>query len=413
MIQKPLNEIEWADLEQLRASGREEDDTIEFKAGFSGGPDYINFSDSQREKAIKGIAKEAIAFLNCRGGDIVIGAEEQNSDNPRIECFKPVPNASAVADRLAQSLSAVIEPHQSILGVRAIQAAESGEGVIIVRAPSSLRAPHRLTKDKECYIRRGRESVPMQMDEIQDLTLTRSTRTSEILRSLQERFSNMLLDQMHGQNLPNERFRIKMVYNPFMKGEIDLCQNTLSLFRHAKPDLLQSGRAQDYFSVLDVVHHSGRPVLRGRSYRGFRDRGSRWVGCTMTITNDLALEWDYIDSGRFDENIDQNKVGIYDAWIVGFIAKALLSLKKIQEKYQNMSHGILHVEIFVKGDQKLLFGSDRWSEQYDFLEGLHKIPDIELFKPSDVSSAFAVLQNDVYALAGVEGESVFTVAQFA
>ena len=38
MIPKPLNEIEWSDIEALRDSGREEDDTIEFPSGIISHP---------------------------------------------------------------------------------------------------------------------------------------------------------------------------------------------------------------------------------------------------------------------------------------------------------------------------------------------------------------------------------------
>ena len=48
MIPKPLNEIEWSDLETLRDSGREEDDTLEFKGSFSGGEDFLNFTEKNK-----------------------------------------------------------------------------------------------------------------------------------------------------------------------------------------------------------------------------------------------------------------------------------------------------------------------------------------------------------------------------
>lgn len=158
MIPKALTEIEWADLEALKESGREESDTIEFKGSFSGGgSDFLALTESQREKAVKGIAREVIAFLNGRGGDIIVGAEEADNAHPSIKEFRLLANVSATADRLAQALSATIEPYQAVLGVRAIRPETGDNGVILLRAPASLRAPHRYTRDRECYIRRGRE----------------------------------------------------------------------------------------------------------------------------------------------------------------------------------------------------------------------------------------------------------------
>ena len=37
MIPKPLNEIVWSDIEALRDSGREEDDTMSTRAAFQAG----------------------------------------------------------------------------------------------------------------------------------------------------------------------------------------------------------------------------------------------------------------------------------------------------------------------------------------------------------------------------------------
>ena len=151
MIPKPLNEIEWSDIEALKDSGREEDDTIEFKGSFKGGSDFLAFNEKQQAEAVDSIAKEVIAFLNGRGGDVIIGASEFKNDHPKIEVLTPLQSVNATADRLAQSLAALIEPAQTVLGVRAIkQSGPDVEGIIVVRAPSSLRAPHRSKRTKNC-----------------------------------------------------------------------------------------------------------------------------------------------------------------------------------------------------------------------------------------------------------------------
>jgi hypothetical protein len=46
--------------------------------------------------------------------------------------------------------------------------------VVVFLTPASPSAPHRLTSDKQAYIRRGASSVPMDMRQIQDLTLGRA-----------------------------------------------------------------------------------------------------------------------------------------------------------------------------------------------------------------------------------------------
>ena len=150
MIPKPLGEITWSDILALQESGREEDDTIEYKESLAGGLDYQALSSGQKDKARDTIAKEVIAFLNGRGGDIVIGVQEGDNDLPKIKAITPLQNVDKTVGSLADSLAAIIEPRQAILAIRAIREHnDDTEGVIIIRAPSSLRAPHRSTQTKE------------------------------------------------------------------------------------------------------------------------------------------------------------------------------------------------------------------------------------------------------------------------
>ena len=189
MIPAELSTISWADIEALIAIGREEDDAIEFKRCFKGGDDYLALGERPKEKALDAIAREAIAFLNTRGGDIIIGVKDAGGAHPRAEAITPVKNPQDTADRLARGLSAVIEPAQTNLAVRALSSPDDpGSGIIIVRARASLRAPHRSKRTLEAYARRGSESVPMPMDEIQDLTLYRTRIRTEQLELLDRQF---------------------------------------------------------------------------------------------------------------------------------------------------------------------------------------------------------------------------------
>ena len=76
MIPRDLQDIEWTDLQRLVSIGREEDDTIEFKRAFKGGDDYLALNDRQREQSLDALAREMLAFLNTRGGDLVVGVSE-------------------------------------------------------------------------------------------------------------------------------------------------------------------------------------------------------------------------------------------------------------------------------------------------------------------------------------------------
>ena len=413
MIPKPLNEIEWTDIEALRDSGREEDDTLEFKGSFSGGADFIAFTEKQRGDAVDGIAKEAIAFLNGRGGDIVIGASEFKNEHPKIAALTPVPNVVQTVDRLAQALAAVIEPTQSILAVRAIASpGMDGSGVIVVRAPSSLRAPHRSKRLKECYIRRGRESVPMPMDEIQDLTHLRTARRSELLARLDAALADIGYLKVRRVTLPNDRFRLKIAYHPHVSGETLISSEALSALRQTKPILSMNGRVLEHLSVLDNLDHQGKPMLRGRIFEGWKDRGARKVYCSTSITSSLAVEWDYVDSGRHTNNNSEAEVGLFDVWIIGFIARALFSLKRLLELNASFAHGVLRVGYFCNGTQKLLVGDHPWGDAFDLPEERIIFLDFEIAEISDLADIFAQIQEDFYSIAGVENPEKFGISNW-
>lgn len=413
MIPKPLNEIEWSDIEALRDSGREEDDTIEFKGSFSGGSDFLTFNDKQQAIAIDGIAKEAIAFLNGRGGDIVIGAKEFKNEHPKIEALIPLPNIIQTVDRLAQALAAVIEPTQSILAVRAIACpVEFGSGVIVVRAPSSLRAPHRSKRLRECYIRRGRESVPMPMDEVQDLTLFRTARRSELLARLDSALSDIGDPKVRRVTLPNDRLRLKIAYQPYVSGEILISSETLTALRQTKPVLSMDGRVFEHLSVFDNLDHQGKPMLRGRIFEGWKDRGARQVYCAASITTSLALEWDYADSGRHTNNNSAAEIGMFDAWAIGFFARALFSLKRLLELNASFAHGVLRVGYFCTGIQKLLVGDGLWGEAFDLPEERTMLPDFEVAEIASLEGIFTQIQQDFFSIAGVENPGKFEISNW-
>jgi Putative DNA-binding domain len=402
VIPKLLNEIEWSDIEALRDSGREEDDTIEYKGSFSGGSDFLAFTDSQRVKAVDGVVREALAFLNGRGGDVVIGVREAKNDHPKIEEITPVANVIATVDRLAQSLAAVIEPTQSILGVKAILNSDgSGDGVIVVRAPSSLRAPHRYTGNKECYIRRGRESVPMPMDEVQDVTLSRAMRQSERLALLERQFESIGYAKTIRTQLPSQRVRIKSVFLPLLSGQVLLDDASISFLGHRKPDMFLQSTKKDYFSVMSLLGHATIPVLRGIMLEGVRQGSDRFVYSAKTLNNNLMMTSDYIDGGRI-QNDGVQRIGVYFAWLAGYLASTLLTIRDLIDRYPTFSEGVLRIQVQIAGEQNLIVGS-RYDEEIAILpENVWEIPDFEVSGSASIDGIFAQAQKDICGIAGIE-----------
>ena len=410
MIPKPLNEIEWSDIEALKDSGREEDDTIEYKAKFSGGSDYLVFSDSQRIKAVEGIAREAVAFLNGRGGDIVIGVREAANEHPKIEELTPISNIDKTVDRLAQALAAQIEPTQSVLGLRAIRKADGdADGVIVVRCPASLRAPHRFKPTKDCYVRRGRSSVPMPMDEIQDITLTRSMRRSERLALVDEQFDKMVDGVVTRHQLPSPRFHIRTVYVPFAGSEVPLDEATLSALQGKNPDLYTSTSKTQYnFTFLGQWDRK----LRGRAKEHFRSKtagdgieGFNYV--EKSILTNLTMETEYAHCTYIVEKGDA-QFGTHADWLVGYLANTIFSFQNVLKLHPDFFPGVMRVAVFQEGEMALLVGN-HWPERYPLPVGLNFIPDFELSALADFESAFRQLQIDLYSLAGIEPPQIWSM----
>jgi hypothetical protein len=406
VIPKPLNEIEWSDIEALRDSGREEDDTIEYKASFSGGSDFLAFTDSQRVKAVEGVVREALAFLNGRGGDIVIGVREAKNDHPRIEEITPVANIVATVDRLAQSLAAVIEPTQSILGVRAILKPDSDtDGVIVVRAPSSLRAPHRYTGNKECYIRRGRESVPMPMDEVQDVTIRRADLRRERLQVLSSFFEDIASQRVGRSTLSPHRFHVRMAYVPIQELEYSIDEAVVSALRGCDPVITKAGNTEQIDVPFRYLGHSSRPVLRGRRFENLQN--SAWgendfFFCAKELRSSGAMVAEF--ACRVELRGQPGGIhGFYQDWLPGFFANGLSSFSNVLNQRPAFAPGVLRIMMHCAGSITTAVNSGAWGgKDLEWPPGQTSLPDFYIEDRLSLLNIFDQIQIDAGAIVGFD-----------
>lgn len=409
MIPKPLNEIEWSDLEALRDSGREEDDTLEFKGSFSGGPDFLGFNDTQRERATKGVAREVIAFLNGRGGDLIIGAEEEDNESPSIKALNALPNSTQAADRLHQALSVLIEPYQAILGVGAIRNGDGDNGIIVVRAPRSLRAPHRFTRDKECYVRRGRESVAMPMDEIQDMTLNRATARSERSALMNDRFSDLSSDKCGFQRLNMDRVHFRVSYVPDILGEIILDGQTLSSFFGGDPEVNNgAGKLRNNVAFREL-NPNWRPQLRGKVAMGYHENEDEFHYCRKSITTFLNMTCDLALHHKWEMRSQFHKMIHYD-WLVAFFANSLSGIMAVLQNQPNFSTGLLRVGIYSDEGHELIFGDTPWARVCNLQSGVSLLPDFEISNPESLTQVFKQVQIDICGFVGIDCPEPFEFA---
>lgn len=401
MIPKPLNEIEWSDIEALMEVGREEDDTIEFKGSFSGGPDFLDFNEKQQAAAVDGIAKEAIAFLNGRGGDILIGVKEFKNEHPKIEALTPISNAVATVDRLAQALAAIIEPVQSVLSVRAIvQSPECDEGVILIRAPASLRAPHRSKRTKDCYVRRGRESVPMPMDEVQDVTLQRNFTRAERNVELERLFSSFDLGRVRREVLTGERFQMRLAYLPLAKLQIELNDRVLREIFNGSPHISHGDQKFDTDFEFQSSGMNWIPVLRGRGqsqtfgspideYYGYIGRE---IGVRSTVVFDGS--WRMSQSRQTGSNVDSV---VKAEWLIDFLASAVWALRELVAHFPTALPGLIQVRMMSVEAMRMAPGKNlHFHLPLD--EALIAPEPFDISDVEDLGRAFVQLQHDIFAL---------------
>ena len=400
MIPKPLNEIEWSDIEALRDSGREEDDTIEYKASFSGGSDYLEFNDARRAKAIEGIAREVVAFLNGRGGDVVIGVREAANDHPKIEEITPVENIDQTVDRLGQSLAALIEPAQSVLALRAIRKFDGDTGgVIVVRCASSLRAPHRFAPNKDCYTRRGRMSVPMPMDEIQDLSVQRRRTLDQRESLLLRHFEGMVEGKVRRTRLTNTRLHVRIAFLPLVETQINFTDAFLHALENSMPKLFVGDKLQTFDSPFTYINSMWRPTLRGRfqSYLEDSQNGYRDMLISREIGFNGALIFDF--ANRIDLH-SQHSSEVHDAvpaeWVIRFIAHSISMMKRVITEFPQLQFGLLSVGWFSTGNVNLVWGQGSGRALID--EGFVQIEPFEILRDNDLDEALVQIQTDLFSL---------------
>lgn len=402
MIPKPLNEIEWSDIEALRDSGREEDDTIEFKGSFSGGSDYLVFNDAKRAKAIEGIAREAVAFLNGRGGDIIIGATEAANDHPKIEEITPVQNVDQTVDRLGQSLAALIEPTQSIVCLRAIRRTKGdSEGVIIIRCPSSLRAPHRFSPTKDCYIRRGRSSVPMPMDEVQDVTLNRAMLRSERNHFMDGQFASFRTGQIGIRRLAPDRAHMRVVFVPNSNSDIELSDHLLQKFAGSDPTISNGQHSYRNEIAFSSIRPHWRHELRGRRIEGFSETGSGFLYSAKSIKSYGMMVTEF--SSKYNQDTQSGKIfGQAIEWIEGFLANSLVSMRDVFCLNPQFSGGTIRIAHFCADGWHLLQYKQFFEENLLLQPGVTEFPDFEIEELDSFDEVFRQAQIDFKSLAGLD-----------
>jgi hypothetical protein len=192
LFTKPLDQLVKADVEAV--IGWPESTVVEYKQDLPGrdtGQSGWHTGGDVEPSAKTRLFKEIVALANTAGGHLVLGITETHGEKPASAAsISAIPRCAELAERLGKAAQ-VIDPPIPQLQVWGVQTEPNGSGVVVFRVPASRSAPHR-GPDRECYVRRNTDSVPVSMRDIQDLTLAmmrRGDRVTEMLRRHKDHFS--------------------------------------------------------------------------------------------------------------------------------------------------------------------------------------------------------------------------------
>ena len=324
MFTKMPKELTKSDIERIILEKWKEGDTLEFKGGpreDSSGDTFDQLRDL--------LTKEVVAFANAHGGWIFAGIDEDGQSKGTASRLSPIPRCEDAAERLSRAFQDVIDPRLPILHCSGVPTTEDGAGIIALYVPRSRLAPHRQNtkKCKESFYRRGEESKPMTMREIQDLTLftySAAGRTNETFsnrgRIFQKSFrgpysTDEICCGIRISMVPMETVQQQDIASegkpraPFLRVK---CQNTK--IHTDGPD------GGDYSGG----HERWRPVLRGVTIDNYKDHEHSVGTSRRLVQSDGLIEY-YLHTKKQEWGHNTRELRLYASWVFGAVCNALVA----------------------------------------------------------------------------------------
>ena len=283
ILTKPADQLGINDLQALIDSSVQEDERIEFKRGLSaekGQEDPWYNGGKLGKKAKIEILEESVAFANAFGGTLILGIDEQESENGPGAANKisPIPRCADLAARLELVFRDCVEPH--IPGIEIIPIIKrDDDGAIVIRVGRSRLAPHRVILSRVCPIRRSDRCEKMTMREIQDLVLNLARGTEKLDTLLTERSERFEEEFRSFNNWNQNAIGIRATAAPLgdeiwfdpshkaLRDELDWH----SVIAHLGDDFCELGGG----GLKIPSTNNWRPILRGARmeeyYHGFSD----------------------------------------------------------------------------------------------------------------------------------------------
>jgi hypothetical protein len=407
-LNSALRDISAQDVQRLVGDAWQEDEVLEFKVALStsnGRPHaWLNGPCELGVSATRDLLSEVVAMANSYGGDVVLGIRESDDKPPRAVEVVPIANCVELAHRLEMAARDLIKPQVPLLSVRGVPIAD-GAGVVIIRAPKSRSAPHRLEMSgtvKECYRRVSDRSEQMSMREIQELTLSVSRGLDNVqgrLAASAQRFSGWF----DGRGVDRLNFAFRLTGTP-LSAEPYL--NPIHGVLNARPitqnvQIVVGGRRYPCHTAGTL--HNWRPVLRGtEAVDDFHATNARVVslGCDGTL-QDMT----YFSTAR-DENraAGGREFLLYPGWFFGMVACAFRSIDRYR-RAAGAEAVQYAIEIEFKTNAPLpviRMGDGMFIDRAGTIEspGLF-LPQYQLGEPDDWNSTMNLIWRDFWNAIGV------------
>ncbi|MFA8327026.1 helix-turn-helix domain-containing protein [Burkholderia ubonensis] len=167
MLQKAdIRDVTYDDLLTLKENQVPESHTLDYKREFPADRD-----------ARTSLACDVVAFANTRGGDLILGVQEERGV---ISNFKPInlTDRDASLLTLQSALTDLVEPKIPGIRLHAVPVPDGGY-IVICRTPPSFQAPHRVRKTGVFYTRTSTGIDPMDITTLRSAFLQGTTATEK------------------------------------------------------------------------------------------------------------------------------------------------------------------------------------------------------------------------------------------
>jgi hypothetical protein len=328
-LTKPVNEVKLEDLKELVARGWTENENVEFKSRLAArqgieDPWYTGgrVVDFAKEK----LFKEIVGFANSSGGRLFLGIRESAVRPAKATQITHLPKCHDLAEILERFARDLIEPSLPSLRVTGIitEADQTG-GVVILEAGASVKAPHRSKLDLQCYVRRGAETRPMTMTEIQDLTLYLSRHLDEVKRVFEDWRQAFEKWLNTGKPVTHRSTGLRVTAIPV--------GSRLQIPRvYRNPDVVAGlrqlrGRSSGIWTLDFVLN----PFDPGQDERSILRGTRRSSGDKLEATYHSIWSSGVIEIGHKEYWNTQNQNRIYLSKILGSLANVILDVERFRE----------------------------------------------------------------------------------